>query len=370
MNEVDMGCVKVMHVTDTLDVGGKERVAVNIVNLLPRQRYKTYLCTTRHDGPLASLVKQDVGRLNLKRRHRFDWSAVRSLLEYVRRKQIHILHAHGSSIFIAAIVSAFPPYPSLVWHDHWGRHELERRPVWLYRPAVRRAQAVIAVSQGLARWSREKLQVPDGRVYFIPNFVCDLHPNGKAPDLPGKPGARIVCVANFRPQKDFVTLIRALRIVRREFPAAHLLLVGDQSDKTYVELIRKAVADENLNQNVSFLGQRNDVAAILRGCDIGVLSSASEGLPLSLIEYGLAGLPSVATRVGECAEVLDNGRAGILVSPGAADQLAQAIIGLLRSPDQRSLFSESILEHVKTNYDAASSMNQICRLYETLQPGR
>ena len=77
------------------------------------------------------------------------------------------------------------------------------------------------------------------------------------------------------------------------------------------------------------MGPRNDVPAILRACRIGVLSSASEGLPLALLEYGKHGLAAVSTAVGQCPEVLDNGYAGVLVPASSPDQFSDAIVGLL-----------------------------------------
>jgi glycosyltransferase involved in cell wall biosynthesis len=358
--------VSVMHLIDSLNAGGAERMAVNIVNLLPRSQYRAHLCTTRSEGPLAVLINEDVGRCSLNRKHRFDWRALKSLTRYIAEHNVKILHAHGTALFIAGIASRFPPYPAVVWHDHWGRNELESRPAWLYRIAAKRTQAIIAVNQNLVRWSRDQLGIGEGRVSFISNFVCDSSLNGEPLELPGRPAERIVCVANFRPQKDLLTLINAMSLVVRESPSAHLLLVGDPSDKTYVELIRKRVGEQNLSQNVSFMGQRNDVASILRACDIGVLSSASEGLPLSLIEYGWAKLPTVATRVGECAELLDDGRAGIVVSPGAADELANGILLLLRSPERRTGFGESFFQFVKLNYNATNAISKICRIYESI----
>src|SRR2546421_178847 len=130
-----MGRVGVMHLTDTLEAGGTERVAVNLVNLLPRDRYRPYLCTTRHDGPMA-----------------------------------------------------------------------------------RRVSGVIAVNQPLAAWSQQRLGVPAERVWYIPNFVCEAAPGGALAGLPGEKGARIVCVANLRPQKDHQTLLRAMARVSRQAP--------------------------------------------------------------------------------------------------------------------------------------------------------
>jgi len=362
--------ISVMHLIDTLNAGGAERMAVNIVNLLPRDRYRMHLCTTRQEGPLADLVSDDVVRHSLNRRGRFgrfDWRAVRSLIREMKRNEIQILHAHGTSLFMASIAAAFEPHAAVVWHDHWGRNELESRPAWLYRIAAKRTRAIIAVNQNLVRWSRDQLRIGEGRVSFISNFVCDASSNGEPLELPGTPAERIVCVANFRPQKDLVTLINAMSLVVRQFPSAHLLLIGDLTDKTYVELIRKRVAEEKLSHNVSFLGQRNDVASILKACDIGVLSSASEGLPLSLIEYGWAKLATVATRVGECADLLDHGSAGIVVSPGSADELAKGLLLLLKSPERRALFGEAFYQHVKRNYNATNAIDQICRIYESVQ---
>jgi glycosyltransferase involved in cell wall biosynthesis len=362
MNRVD-----VMHLIDTLNAGGAERMAVNIVNLLPRNRYSPHLCTTRTEGPLAPLVKPDVGRCSLNRKQRFEWRALRMLVEYINAHQIKILHAHGTALFMAGLAARFAPYPKIVWHDHWGRHDIESRPAWLYRIATGQAHSVIAVNKNLAQWSRDQLRVPANRVSCIKNFVSNSLPNGETPDLPGTPGARIVCVANFRPQKDLMTLVRAMSLVVREFPAAHLLLVGDPSDKAYAEQIEELVAEEKLSRHVSFMGQRNDVTSILAACDIGVLSSASEGLPLSLLEYGGARLPAVATEVGECAEMLDHGRAGILVSPGAADQLATGLLLLLKSSEQRSIFGEALFQQVKQKYNAMNAIDEICRVYESVQ---
>jgi len=355
--------VGVMHITDTLDAGGAERVAVDLVNLLPRERYQTHLCTTRRDGPLADLVAEDVGRLRLERKQRFDARALRSMADYIRRNQIQILHAHGTSLFIAELVSFFPPRPAVIWHEHYGRLASEDHRAWLYRWAARRISGLITVNQPLAEWSRRRLRVPAERVWYIPNFVCEARSNGGLCDLPGKSGARIVNVANFRSEKDQLTLLRAMALVIRQMPAAHLLLVGAAVDPSYFDLMKKEITRQGLGQHVSLLGLRSDVPAILQSCDIGVMSSASEGLPMALLEYGMAGLPVVATRVGQCAEVLDEGRAGILVPPVAPDKLAEVLLSLLCSPERRASLVELFHRRVQKVYSPGPIIQPICRVY-------
>jgi glycosyltransferase involved in cell wall biosynthesis len=352
-----------MHVTDTLAAGGAERMAVNLANLLPRDRYRVYFCNTRRDGPLSASLAPDVGRLALARRHRFDALAVRRLVRFVRAEDIRLLHVHGASLFIGALASALPPRPVLVWHAHSGRYALgpARR---LHRLAAQRVAGIFAVTEALAEWAARSLRVPAGRVWYLPNFSLEDGRCRVPPSLPGDAGARIVCLANLRPEKDQLTLVRAIGQLAADGSPAHLLLVGSCADAAYGQVVRDEVARLGLGARVTFLGHRDDVPAVLGGCDIGVLSSVSEGFPLALLEYGAASLPVVATRVGQCAEILDRGRAGVLVPPGSAAELAAAIASMLAGPALRREYGAELRERVRRSYDADTVLPRVCDAYD------
>ena len=219
-----------LHITDTLDLGGYERVAVNLVNELPRDRYAAHLCTTRRDGPLAGQVAPGVTAPSLGRTRTFDAGAVRRLAAFIRATGIRILHAHGPSLFLARAAALLPPYPALVWHAHCGRLAAEDRAAWPYRLAARGIAGVIAVNQPLVEWPRRRLRVPAARSWYVPNIVAEQRAPAEAPELPGTRGPRIVAVANLRPEKDHFTLLRAFAMVARALPDAHLLLVGASGD--------------------------------------------------------------------------------------------------------------------------------------------
>jgi glycosyltransferase involved in cell wall biosynthesis len=365
-----MSDVGVMHVLDSLALGGAERAAVNIVNALPRKNYRPYLCTTRANGPLRDAVSADVECLSLERKTLFDARAVRKLLDFIRSQDIRILHAHGSSLFIAALTSWFPPLPILIWHAHYGRVALEDHRAWVHRLAARRTRAVITVNHQLAEWCGRRLAVPKDRIWCIPNMVSAPATEPAIPDLPGTPGSRIVCVANLRPEKDHLNLVRAMALVVRRFPSAHLFFVGAHSDPAYsassacFEAVKQEIVCNSLEQKISILGQPREISALLHGCDIGVLSSKTEGLPVSLLEYGMAGLPVVATRVGECEEVLDRGHAGLLVPPQSPRDLAEALLSLLASRERRTLFGERFLHRVQNLYSAKAIAERVCLVYK------
>ena len=355
--------VAVMHLVDALRIGGAERVAINLANLLPPERYDAHLCTTRDEGPLANLVAPHVKRLSLRRRSTLDLSPVLELVKFVRANQIRILHAHASALYFARLVSLFPPFPKVIWHDHYGRYAFNDRPVWLYKLATRGVGGIVAVNRPLEEWSRRALGMPSERVWYIPNLVQLEGTSALDAPLPGTPGQRIVCVANIRPQKDHLNLLEAMRLLIPFAPGAHLLLVGDYADKVYCDSVLRQISVLGLSNHVTYLGARHDIPAILRGCDIGVLGSRSEGLPLALLEYGMAGLPAVATNVGQCPEVLDDGIAGSLVPPASPQRLADALRSLLASPGDRATLGKRLKARVESQYSADRVIARICDVY-------
>ena len=258
----------------------------------------------------------------------------------------------------------------MVWHDHWGEAYPKSR--WLYRLGTMRTDAIIAVNNELAAWARDALRFPAERVHFVRNFVA-LPEAGGTPDLPPSSGRRITVVANVRPQKDLGNLVAATAILAKNFPDIQVLVAGNKDDAAYLEEVEASIRRHGLEECLILLGARGDVTDILAHSDIGVLSSESEGLPLSLIEYGMAGLAVVATQVGQCAEVLGDGRYGILVPPGDPESLAEGIASLLRSDSRREMFGREFQRVAIEEWGPDRNINQVAEIYKsvlTAAPGK
>jgi glycosyltransferase involved in cell wall biosynthesis len=355
--------IAIMHLTDTLDVGGAERMAVNMVNLLPRDRFVVHLCMTRRSGPLAQSVAPDVTQICLNRHRRVDVGGLRTLIRHIREHQVKVLHAHGSAVFIAGVAASFSPYPAVIWHIHYGRYAADRSLGVMYRMLRSRVAHALAVSQPLTSWALVRLRMSPDRVTYVPNFAAPVQRNGK-PDLPGSNGGRVVCVANFLPEKDHSTLLKAMERVVRVRPNAHLLLVGGGNHAGDEQRIRKEIKARRLTAHVSLLGRRHDVASILDGVDIGVLSSKAEGLPLALIEYGHAKLPVVVTAVGQCPDVVRYGEAGLLVPPSQPAAMADGILTLLDSQVQRRALGCELFKRVEESFSAQGMIRRVSALYQ------
>ena len=358
--------LRILHLVDSLDVGGTERVAVNLSNLFATAGHAVTLCTTRRDGPLARDVEDRVARLCLERRFRFQPGPLRRLLATIDHRQIEVIHAHSTSLFVAASARRFRPGVKIVWHDHYGRSQTHQRRAWLYRRA--RPDAVISVNRRLRSWAdRGRVQASE-RLHYLPNFTPAPNPRAQLEQpLPGAANSlRVVIAANLRPQKGHEVLLEAFALAHAACPGLELLACGGGDDERYSESLRAQTARLGIERSAHFLGNRDDLEAVLATSDIAVLSSHSEGLPLALLEYGRAGLPVIVTDVGDCAEVLENGRHGLLVAPGDPQALACALVHLAQHPRQRAWFGHSLSARVASDYSADATMEKLLEIYRDL----
>jgi glycosyltransferase involved in cell wall biosynthesis len=175
-------------------------------------------------------------------------------------------------------------------------------------------------------------------------------------------GIKIVHIGRFDPAKNHELLIDAFAIVSGNFPGTKLLLIGEGD---YRARIMKKVVKNNLTNHVDFLGVRKDIARILSGCDIFVLSSISEGFGLALVEAMAMGLPVVSTNVGGVREVVRDGVNGILVEPNAPGAMAEAIEELIKDKERREQMGKKGIEIAK-GFDIQITTRKYNELYYRL----
>jgi glycosyltransferase involved in cell wall biosynthesis len=355
--------MKVLQLIDSLDIGGAERMSVNLANALAQKGMESFLCATRKGGALEAMVDARVNTLILHKKSAIDVMALYRLVRFIKKNGIDVIHAHSSSFFTAVLVKPLTGV-RIVWHDHYGNAELlETRPVKSLRYTSRFFDAVISVNEKLAAWSRENLQVADERVVYLPNFA-DLTLQNTQPDLPGTKETRIVCLANLREQKDHLTLLKAFKMLREKEKKWHLLLVGEDREDAYSAALKTYIQENGLQDSVHILGSRSDSTDILLLCTIGVLSSVSEGLPVALLEYGLAKLPVVCTDVGQCGEVLGGGKYGRLVPPHSPEAMAEEIGELVGNAALRERHAADLFERIHDKYSEAAVVDRLMKIYK------
>lgn len=176
----------------------------------------------------------------------------------------------------------------------------------------------------------------------------------------------IMTVARLTPQKGLTDLVDAAAIVVREHPEARIIIVGDGELRASIE---DRIARAGLDRQVRLAGSRplDEVASWLSGCDLFVLSSRQEGLPLALMEAMAAGCAVVATSVGGVAEVVSDASVGVVVPPAEPVRLAQAIGELVGDSQRRKTMAAAARERVVTSFSAQACYEKTVAVYRAVR---
>ncbi|BAO55754.1 glycosyltransferase family 4 protein [Nonlabens marinus] len=353
--------MRVLQIIDTLHPGGAERMAVQIANGLVGIVELSALCCTREEGFLKQQLHPEVVFLFANREGQVGFKGIFRINKFIKAHRITHIHAHSSSIYTSFLLAFIFPKLKIIWHDHYGNAQfLENRPIWKIKLATKKVDAIISVNPDLKNWAfKNELSK---NLFYLPNFVEDRGSDTKEVSLPGIDGKRIVCLANLRLQKNHALLLKAWKELHYIFPEWNLLLVGKGFEDDYQEMIESLIHNNQLATSVHLLGARTDIDEILSSSDIAVLSSSSEGLPLALLEYGLAGLPVVVTDVGACKEVVQG--LGKVVPAENVDALKLAVSELIETPELRATLGAAFQKHVRNTYGAQNYLNKLLDIYQ------
>jgi glycosyltransferase involved in cell wall biosynthesis len=274
------------------------------------------------------LVDQGVNHVLLKQDQKRPYTAMASLWRLIgltRAQRPDVLHAHmmGSALlgYIASKACRAPLVTTV--HNSFDKHSF----------IMRLGHHVVAVSDA----ERETLA---GRGYKRDRLSAVLNaPNNSPreqffgqPQTPAVPRPCILTVCGLHRRKGVGDVIDAFGMVSRAFPDWHLIIVGEGPDR---QLLEEQVGRLNLQRRVLFLGFVPTPKPILRQSDIFVLASYADPCSLVIGEARGAGCAIVATAVGGTPQMLEFGKAGRLVPPGAPKRLAAELEALMRSPDAR-----------------------------------
>jgi glycosyltransferase involved in cell wall biosynthesis len=311
-----------------------------VAGLLPALVARFDVVVAAHgDGPLREAAHATGVRFVPLRHVRRDLNPPRDLvglLELVvlmRRLRPDIVHVNSSKAGVLGRVAAVVArVPIRIFTVHgWAFKAYSGAPSTLYRWADRLAArlttATICVAEGERAAGLAARTCRADRTVVIPNGVDTLAAGGPRLDAPAGDRPRVISVGRLAPPKDPLTLVRALAALQTP---PKTLLVGDGPDRRAVE---QEIAARGLTGTVSVAGERRDVARLLAQSDVFVLSTRSEGAPMSILEAMAAGLPVVASAVGGVPELVEDGSTGLLVPPGDPAALAAALDRLLADPD-------------------------------------
>lgn len=371
--------LKVMVVTPVMHMGGAERCVANLLKYWDRERFTIDLVMVfdreifypiphdvwthvlEHDPlPDRPSVHVQIPIQLLGAREDLIWLELTALklAEVVRQRQPDVvLTRHLFSSIVGSISRKYWPgrIRLVVSSDNYASTMLAKIPQgpvysFIIHEHFGNAERVIALSQGVAEDLASEFRVPRAKIVVIPNPV-DLHEihqlTQEAVDHCWF-AERVPIIASMGrlvPQKGFDHLLRALKLIHEQGIQARLVLLGDGDERQRLEAL---AAELGIQQHVWFAGKQKNPFKYIARSTVFVLSSLHEGFANVVAEALACGCPVVST---DCpsgpAEILENGRYGLLVPVANAQALAEAIIRSLSDPALRQQLAEQGLQRAQ-----------------------
>lgn len=377
---------QILHISTGAELGGAERVVLDLARGLDRERFHVRVLVPRlgrlaealHAVGIPTLVVGYWGRGHRLGRYS-SWReyasalrslphvarTIRALARFVNETPIELIHAHG--IKAQAFSAGLAPFvrARIIWHVHdFLRH---RKFWWGFRALGRRIPDLLlvpsrAVAREFAEW---------GNVLVIPNGVDLQHFSPSLSQRADGP-RRVGMIGALAPWKGHEIFLQAAERVSRVLPDVEFLVVGDEIyDTTGHQGFRRRLEQEAVRRGlascVRFTGFCADIAAILRELSIVVHCSLDpEPFGRVLIEAMACGVPVIATRGGATEEIVREGETGLLVPPGDAERLAEAILALLQNPQRSTQMGRSARAWVEGAFDVRAQIRRIEELYDSL----
>jgi len=355
--------VRVLHVIPNFGPGGAERLLVNLLEEFDRERFQVAAVSLYPET--GTILEREIREKGLEvyyfNKHKGpDLRMIRELWHIFRDFRPDVVHTHRYVLRYTLLPAFFCHIPVQVHTVHnVAQKEVDRVGKFVHWLAFRWAGVVpVSISQEVAVTVRNLYGknietpviyngIPTGRFFAYSNRKDENN------------NIILLHVGRFSPQKNHKLLIEAFALVVKECSKLRLWLVGDGELKSDIE---KLVVQKGLQSYVSFLGIRADVAELLGQCDIFVLPSDWEGVPLTILEAMAAGKPVIATAVGGVPELVKDGETGILIPPQDPQALVQAILKLATNSELGEQMGQTGQKRAQEQFD----ISRTAREYESL----
>jgi glycosyltransferase involved in cell wall biosynthesis len=363
------GRVPVAVFLTSFDAGGTERQMIELIRRLDPRRFAVHaVCFHRRgawlplvEGSGAAIAEFPIGGFG----RAATWQQMRTFAAWCRQQDIAVVHTcdfYANVFGLPAAAWARVPLRIGSRRDlNPGRTGAQSL---LQRLAYAAAHRVVANSRAAAdRLIAER--VPARRVSVIANGVDPA----RFPPRTPRDGSlrRVITVANLRAEKAHEVLIEAAALLAPTHPDVEYLIVGDGARR---DELQRLIQARGLERQVLLLGHREDVPALLAEADLYVLPSRTEAFPNGIIEAMAAGLPVVACGVGGMLELVEPGRTGALVPPDDAAALAEAVRGMLASPERARAMGAAGRHDVEARFSFDRMVAEFEQLYLSALAGR
>lgn len=360
---------KILHIIQSLDNGGCENMLLRTLPLLDDFEHK--IITLKEPGELAQrFISADIVIETVYCNGFFDILGILRLRRLTQKEAPDLIITylfHADILGRLILKTCAPVVPFLRTTYNHPKYLIARFLEWLTKPLVKR---YIANSEAVKDFYVKRLGVTPEKITVIPNGIDTDFFDGiiSDPNLRKSLGITqddfvITCVANLHPNKGHRYLLEAFENIYREYPATHLLIVGDGIERDNLKNQIRTYASKN---NISFLGRRIDVPQLLKISDCFVLPTLFEGMSNAIMEAMASSLPVITTDIPENRALIKNDISSLLIPPRSSKNITDAVIALINDSELYRMSSEYGHVFIKKNFSLESSINSFRKFLNAL----
>ena len=360
--------VRVCYIIWSLGLGGAEQVVIRLATGLDRRRFQPIVCCLNDVGPFADqATRVGIEVIALNKRPGIDLVMLWRLIRLMKQQRVDIIHTHlWGANFWGRIAGRLAGVPVIIAHEHGMQPWRSRWHFLCDRWLAGLTHRILFASQEVMRTYLDRTGMAASKCAVIPNGVSVSLTGSDRAALRRRHGWSeqdriIVSVGRLSPEKGYEDLLHAFARVITQMPQARLVLVGDGVERASLETLRTRAG---LNGQVTFTGRQGDITSWLGAADLYVQPSRREGLPLAVLEAMAAGLPVIATRVGDLSQLITDGQEGYLVPSADPEALATKLLDVLGHLDQQRPIIEAAKQLVQQRYSSEQMIQAIEAVYD------
>jgi len=361
--------INVLQVVNSLDIGGLEKVVINLVNYQNNNNIKVSIVCLEEKGALESFVNQKTNIFQLDKNNVSYGILLRKLIEIIRKNKIKVLHCHNyAPLFFGVIANIFLLGKlKIVYTEHNQVYSISKKHYHIFKCLLKFADQIVCVSKDLQNYFYQKklckncivvwngIPFPDIELQKIEEIRKIYHPNENDFIV----GTAVV----MSKQKGLFYLVQAAKNIVNKYTGIKFLMVGDGPLKNDLE---SEVKKLGIQTNFYFPGYKKDVQNYLRVMDTFLLPSLWEGLSIVLLEANALGLPIITTDVGGNREIINNEVNGLLIPAQNPEALEHAIEKMYLHKELRNKLAENAENVYKEKFTVQSMVQHYNNIYESL----
>ena len=287
--------MKIVHIIDSVCVGGAENVMINLCNLLKKKQIDvSILLISNNKGKLIESIDKNIPIISLNRKSKYDLKAWFNFSKHLRKFDIAHVHMRHNFSFTTIVSKLFRSNIKIILHDHYGSIEFDKS-IPKFFGSYLKPRYYIGVSKLLTNWAKKKLKINAKNVFLLGNTIEKMTLKKSKRNS----SKQYISIGNIKPVKNQLFAIQLMSNLD-----GALTFFGRIQDDNYYKKILSEIKKLGLEKKINFITNENNIQNRLHEFDFGIHTAISESGPLVLIEFLAQNLPFISYKTGYVSDIL------------------------------------------------------------------